>query len=254
MKKTEPYKVVRAPMPERLKGFWRRLKVLDVKGKIALVMFVLLIAGMVLVTVFLTPYIIKLIGDFKDIGKITETIQSEGFLGIVVVAGYNIFQVIVPLLPVEAIQLAAGAIYGSLWGAVLCVVSLMIGSVINYIIARFFGRRLLSLFFSEQSVDRLRSRVAGKKGDMFIFFIYLIPGIPKDLIAYAAGLAEYSLLKFTVLSTVARFPAVFCSTYIGAQMNGGNMFTAVIVFAMLAAVAIPCFFFGEKLIGKFSKN
>jgi uncharacterized membrane protein YdjX (TVP38/TMEM64 family) len=73
------------------------------------------------------------------------------------------------------------------------------------------------------------------KSDVAMFTLFLIPGIPKDILVYLAGLTPIKPLKFFTIYTTARFPAVFFSAYIGANLKTRN-YLPVIIISVLAVV------------------
>ena len=58
-----------------------------------------------------------------------------------------------------------------------------------------------------------------QKLDNLIFLIFLIPGTPKDIITYFAGLTPVKFSHFLVITTVARIPSVITSTLAGEQAD-----------------------------------
>ena len=66
----------------------------------------------------------------------------------------------------------------------------------------------------------------------------LIPGTPKDLLTYAAGLTPLQLKEWLVLTCLARIPSVVTSTIGGHALGGAEYLTAIIVFAVTAAVSL----------------
>jgi uncharacterized membrane protein YdjX (TVP38/TMEM64 family) len=51
-----------------------------------------------------------------------------------------------------------------------------------------------------------------------MFILFLIPGVPKDLLCYVAGLTAMHALTFLAISTVGRFPGVLLSCLFGAGL------------------------------------
>src|SRR5712692_4643670 len=45
--------------------------------------------------------------------------------------------------------------------------------------------------------------------------LFCIPGIPKDLLCYIAGLTPMPVVTFLLISTIGRFPGVFLSSLFG---------------------------------------
>ena len=83
--------------------------------------------------------------------------------------------------------------------------------------------------------------------------MFLMPGIPKDILIYIAGLTPINPFKFFIIFTVARIPGVFVTAYIGANMqqnNYKNVWIATIVIAILLVIGLV---FKNKIMEKLNK-
>jgi len=69
---------------------------------------------------------------------------------------------------------------------------------------------------------------------------FLIPGVPKDILCYVAGLSRLKLIPFLWISTLARMPGIFGSSLMGKALfqNDWGLLVAV------AGAALVLFFFG----------
>ena len=80
-----------------------------------------------------------------------------------------------------------------------------------------------------------------------VFLIYLIPGIPKDIASYAAGVSEMKLKPFMLLSLIGRMPGMMGSIMIGSMWNKGE-YIGMVVLAVLAVVAFClCIIFRKRI-------
>jgi uncharacterized membrane protein YdjX (TVP38/TMEM64 family) len=57
-----------------------------------------------------------------------------------------------------------------------------------------------------------------------LFVIFLIPGIPKDIFTYAAGVSEVRIRSFLLLSLIGRTPAMMGSIMMGSMFYNGSYF------------------------------
>lgn len=65
-----------------------------------------------------------------------------------------------------------------------------------------------------------------------MLILFLIPGTPKDLLVYIAGLLPIKPLKFILISSIARFPSVISSTLAGANLAKGNWQFSILIYAI----------------------
>ena len=79
-----------------------------------------------------------------------------------------------------------------------------------------------------------------KKAMIIIFLIYLIPGVPKDLCNYAAGLSNMKFKPFLLVSILGRTPGMMGSIIIGRQLYT-HSYTSAIIIGVAASI---CFVLG----------
>lgn len=140
-------------------------------------------------------------------------------------------QVVVFAIPGEVTQIAAGWLFGFGLGSLLSVVGIVIGSGVAFVLARGLGVRFVHRIAGPQAVEKFDKLMASPRfiGSLFLFF--LIPGIPKDILCYVAGLSRLKFLPFLAISGVARLPGIFGSSLMGRALFDGD-------WTLLAGVAV----------------
>jgi uncharacterized membrane protein YdjX (TVP38/TMEM64 family) len=174
-------------------------------------------------------------------------LSSYGSTGIVIFILIQIVQVIIAFLPGDVTQLAGGYIYGAILGTLYSAIGIGLGSIIVFFTSRFLGYSLLNLFISKEQFEKFSFLINSPKAEMTMFIIFLIPGMPKDFLTYIAGVTPIKPMSFLVLTTIARFPALFISTYIGANLQQGN-FRAVIITTVISCIVIAVGFLLKERI------
>lgn len=149
----------------------------------------------------------------------------------------QIIQVIVCLLPGQPIQFAASYLFGIFHGLALSIAGAVIGTVISFSLARFLGRDFLYLFFDRDKIEEYYIKLNSGKALMIVLLIYLIPGVPKDLVSYAAGISEMKLRPFILVSTIGRCPGMAGSLLFGHFFGTGN-YKAIAVLAVVCAAVL----------------
>lgn len=170
--------------------------------------------------------------------RFREWIGGYGAFGRLIFVGIVFLQTVVAFIPGEPFEIAAGYAFGAFEGTALCVLGELIGSVSVFLFVKKFGVKAVEMFFPREKIDSLRFLRDEKKLETFTFFVFLIPGTPKDLLCYIAGLTPMRLTAWLIISSVARFPSVVTSTLGGNALGMGNHVFAVIVFAVTLAVSI----------------
>lgn len=189
-------------------------------------------------------------GDFftnllKDPKKFGEWVNSFGSLGILVFIAIQIVQVVIFLIPGEVVQIAGGYLYGTLFGSVYSIVGITIGSLICFLIARLLGYDFLRNIISNEKLKKFDYIINNPKGELALFIIFLLPGLPKDALSYIAGITPVKFLNFFFITLVARMPGIVISAYIGANIEGKKYVLAIII----SVIALVLF-----VIGLLNKN
>ena len=185
-----------------------------------------------------TGLLVLLFWDYiRDPALLRDAIGEYYVLGAICLVLISAIQVIVALVPGEFVEIAAGYMFGSLWGSLLCLAGIVLGSCVTILLVRRFGRRLVYVFYPKEKLDALPILNNPTKRNFLTFIIFFIPGTPKDLFTYAIGLTDMSIPAYILLTTFARFPSVITSTMAGNAAGEKKYVAAIIIFAATAAIS-----------------
>ena len=139
-------------------------------------------------------------GIFASQEALQRFVAGLGVIGGLVFTLFQVVQVVVPVLPGGLSCLAGVILFGPLLGFVYNYVGICIGSLMAFAVARSCGKPLLSLLFSEKTIQRY-SRWTEEKDRFARWFALAIflPVAPDDFLCYLAGTTEMSWRKFTVI-------------------------------------------------------
>lgn len=158
-------------------------------------------------------------------------VDSHGILGEITYMIMVILQVIIALIPGEPLEIAGGYAFGAVEGTLLCLLAGGIGSTVVFLLVRRFGVRLVEIFFSRDKLHNLRFLRSSHRRTVLFLLIFMIPGTPKDLLCYFAGLTNIKLPALILICTLGRIPAVITSTVGGNALGDERYWFAAIVFA-----------------------
>ncbi|MCI1208462.1 MAG: TVP38/TMEM64 family protein [Treponema sp.] len=161
-------------------------------------------------------------GLLRDPRKFRAFIEACNPYSELVFIGLQVLQVVVFIIPGEVFQIAAGYVFGAFRGTVYCLAGSIIGGTINFFAARFlFRHRVEHYALSHQGwiVEKIkafenRSDYTGRAVQL-VFLLYLIPGMPKDLLGYICGITEMAYLPYIIASHLGKLPALVVSTFFG---------------------------------------
>lgn len=164
-------------------------------------------------------------------------VDERGWSSRLIFGAMVIFQIIVAIIPGEPFEIAAGYAFGWLEGTALCIVSAAIGSIITFGLVRKFGMKLVRIFFSEEQINSVKFLKTNEKRDFLFLIIYMLPGTPKDLLGYFAGLTDLPFPVFCLICSLGRIPSVITSTIGGNALGTQRYGAAIIVFVLTLAVS-----------------
>lgn len=221
---------------KRIRTFVSVLKLLILCG---------IVIGIPLYVYFTCP---ELIDRFKSLDEINKLLKQYKTASIFLYIGLQVFQIVVSVLPGQALQFAAGYAYSFWFGFLYSIIGVALGTVITFYLARILGKDALHVIFGEEKFSKFLHMLNRKRSFVVLFVIFLIPGIPKDLFTYAAGVSEIRIVPFLVLSLVARTPAMIGSIIMGSMFQSKSYVGLI----LLGAVAVILFIAGilkrDKLI------
>lgn len=174
-------------------------------------------------------------------------VEQFGVLGKLIFVLMVFIQVLVALIPGEPVELAAGYAFGFWEGTLLSMIGIVLGSAVIFLLVRKFGVKLVEVFFANKEIKQLNFLKNNKKTAVIAFLLMLIPGTPKDLLSYFAGLTNLKLGQWLLIVTVARIPSLVTSTGTGAAAGDKNYLLAGIMLAITAVISLVGIIYYRRL-------
>lgn len=214
---------------------------------------------MIIVIILLIGLIVYLFPVMKNIStpegqmEFKNQVESMGALGYLALFGLQFAQIFLIVLPGEPIEILAGMCYGGFGGLIFITISVFIITNIIFFTVRKFGRKFVYSFCNKERIEKIENSKLFKKPqkiEWIMLILFLIPGTPKDLLVYIAGLLPLKPLRFVLISTFARLPSVISSTFAGSSLVAGDWkFSLIIYLVTFLLVGIAIF-----IINKFDKD
>ena len=169
--------------------------------------------------------------------KFRQWVDSHGLLGPLAFLGMMVLQVFVAVIPGEPLEIGAGYAFGAVEGTILCILGAAIGSTLVFLFVRRFGVRAVEVFISREKIHSLRFLQNTRRVHLFLLVAFLLPGTPKDVLCYVAGLTTLKLGPFILISSICRLPSIVTSTIGGNALGSGQWGMAAIVFAATLVIS-----------------
>src|SRR5215467_10300687 len=177
-----------------------------------LIVFGLILGSLTVVTILWGPLLWDVLTDQE---RFKEWIASYGAYAALVFVAAQFVQVVIFFIPGEVTQCAGGYLFGTWLGLVLSYLGITLGSLAAFALARLCEHRATDWLVDRQTIRQFDRLVYGQSGFWSLFLLFVLPGIPKDLLCYIAGLTPMPVVTFLVISTIGRFPGVFLSSLFG---------------------------------------
>jgi len=215
----------------------------------------LFVGSIVYVTIRFGPELTRLVSDPH---KFREYVLSFGSWSAVVFMLFQVLQVVIAVIPGEPVQIAGGYIFGTVLGTVYSTIGITVGYIIVFIGVKLFGFPLVKKLVPEKELKKFSALINSPKLETTIFLLFLIPGIPKDILVYIAGLTPIKPILFFIIITFARTPAMIGSSFIGAEIQSSEYLIAVIVSVIASILFVLGYIYKQRIIDfihlRFSKE
>ena len=193
----------------------------------------LLICG--LVTVYIGGPLVAFVSDAE---RFRIWVEQKGWIGRIAFILMLIFQVVFAFIPGGVFEVAGGYAFGAIEGTILSIIGTTLGSAAVFLLVKRYGLKLVLLFFTQEKLDSVQFMHNRKKLYLLVFIAFVIPGTPKDLLCYVAGLTEMKLGAWLTITSIARIPAITIST-IGGNALGTESYgfaIGVFIFTLILSV------------------
>ena len=210
-----------------------------------------IVAIILLIALFISLYFIfkdkfDLLNTKEGLENFINDVQNTGFLGGIILVVIQILQVVVAFIPGEFVELASGIMFGPVLGLVLCLIGLNIGTIIIFGLVKLLGKPFVDENVSDHNQKFLFLNNSNRTL-IILFFIFLIPGIPKDILIYLVPLTKVKMWQFLIVSSVSRIPSILTSTIAGTSIINGDYLVAGIIMGISLILAIIGLIFNKQI-------
>lgn len=210
-------------------------------------------ALMALVMVLIWPYL-KDVVEPGGVSRLADEIKQSGAVGVLIVLGLQFLQIVVAFIPGEAVQMAAGMIYGPWLGALVIFVGGVLSSAFVFELVHRLGAPFVQAMVPTKYLSKFRRFEDTGKLNIIVFVLFLIPGLPKDVFTYLVPLTNMSMKTFLVLSNIGRIPGIVISTYAADGLVDGRIWQSVVIFAVLAIIGLVGLVYRDRMMRFFERH
>jgi uncharacterized membrane protein YdjX (TVP38/TMEM64 family) len=175
------------------------------------------------------------------------TLREWGVLAPVIFIALQALQVVLSPIPGEATGILGGYLFGQWLGLLYSSIGLTLGSIGAFALGRWLGAHYVKNLVSAETWNRL-GFIVEAEGAVLCFILYLIPGLPKDIVCYLFGISPMPLWVFALVSGLGRIPGTWVLSAQGAHTAAGDYRQAILVTAVAVAVALPLYSYRHRIM------
>ena len=173
----------------------------------------LIISALIIGGIILGVYLI-----FKALGitdltreQIQDFVQSTGAVAPLVFIAISFAQVTLVPIPGMVTILAGNYVFGIWLSFLYSYIGMMIGSVVAWWLGRAVGRPYVNwVAGGVEQADEWLKRLKGRE-TVFLFFAFLLPVFPDDLLCSVAGILPIRFSTFMIMQVITRFTSIGAS-------------------------------------------
>lgn len=191
--------------------------------------------------------------DDEKINALKTMLEGTGGWGMVVYFLIQVLQVVILPLPALVCYVPGSMIWGPLYATLIASAGVIVGSVICYVIGKYFGHRAVVWIAGKETVDKYTPMLA-KRGKIIFVLMQVLPFFPDDILCMLAGLTCMNFPFFLGVVVLVRPVVIAVYCYFGGgsvipydQPWGIAVWAAIFVVSI--SVAIVWFKFQDKIEG-----
>lgn len=183
--------------------------------------------------------LIRLLSSDEGQAVIVEKMQDFGIFAPLLFVLLQVVQVVIAVIPGGPIPMIGGVLFGE-WGALaLSLAGFFLGTVLVYYLVQWIGKPLVDRFVSEKHFQKFDFLLKGKRTELLIFLVFLLPGLPKDVLTYLVSFnSRIKPMRLFWLTTLGRTPATVLTVFLGGSLWDGNYTLTIVLTGVILLLAL----------------
>lgn len=164
--------------------------------------------------------------------EVRDYVESFGAFGPLIVIFLIIMEVILAPVPGIIIAIGSGYAFGALKGTLYSYIGNVIGTSIAFALSRHFGRPLAKRLIRIEKLNYY-DRFFRERGIYGLWFAYIFPIFPTDIISFVTGLSSIKFKRFIRIVLIGFIPNMLFLNYFGDRMLRYGFGTSTIMLGSL---------------------
>ena len=201
--------------------------------KLGILIICIIVAALAVLIIFA---ILPMREFVSDTAQLRLFIEERGLAGVLMFMGMVMLQIFSTVIPAGPFEIAAGAVFGIGKGILICTIAMALASSVVFFLSRKLGMKFALLFFSQEKLDSMGFLRNSTKRNLIIVLLYLVPGAPKDVITFIAGMTDIPYPLFLFACSVCRIPSILLTVLSGNALATDHKGLFVLLILLVGAV------------------
>ncbi len=146
--------------------------------------------------------------DLKDREMVQKIIAEKGSYAPIIFILISFLQVTFIPIPGSVTIIAGSYLFGFFQSFIYSYIGMLIGSILAFYLGRIIGRPFVNWVVGDSlTVDKYLNRFKGKE-TILLFFMFLFPFFPDDLLCSLAGITPLSWGRFIIMQIITRATSI----------------------------------------------
>ena len=185
--------------------------------------------------------------------EVKESIEKLGIRSYLVVFLLSMMQVTLTFIPAEPLHVISGVCFGLHRGMAVCLLGILAGNTIVFILYKIFGTKLTEFFATNVEFDFQRASKS-KKIALIVMFLYVLPAIPYGLICFFAVSMGMKFPKYIIVTGLGSIPSLVLDVGLGHLTMATSWVVSIVVFVVIVILLILLFRFKKQIFAKVNEH
>ena len=181
--------------------------------------------------------------------EVQDAIDKLGIRSYIVVGVLAMLQVVFTFVPAEPLHVVAGISFGLWRGILICLIGILLGNTLIYILNKVFGAKLKDFFTANIEFDFDRAK-RSKKIAFIVILLYCLPAIPYGIICFFAASMGMKYSMYIWITGFGSIPSLFLDVGLGHVTMSTSWLISIIVFIAILVLLILMWKFKKQIFDK----
>ncbi len=181
--------------------------------------------------------------------QVQASIEKLGIRSYIVVGLLAMIQVVFTFIPAEPLHVISGISFGLWKGILICLIGIILGNTIIFILNKIFGAKLKDYFSTNIDVDFDKAKKSTKLA-LIVIILYCLPAIPYGIICFFAASIGMKYPKYILITGIGSIPSLVLDVGLGHITMATSWIVSIVVFVVIIALLILMFKFKKQIFGK----